>query len=201
MSLAGSAPTIVNGAVRPSANVTVVTGLPSTLWHAGPSRAGWGRMGGASGGAAGTGAPPLAAAITWLLVRISPSADRMMPEPSSFARPRSVSSLTTLGTTLAATCSTEPGGTLAAGMLGAGPADTPVGYCGLRRSWPTAPRHRRYRPTPPQSPLRLPSKLLRGSASRVRRRDCTGCCGTLPVRVVRWLRLLPGGIPPVVGLL
>ena len=85
---------------------------------------------GASGGPPGAGAPPLAAATTWLLVRISPSADRMTPEPSSFARPRSVSSLTTLGTTLAATCSTEPGGTLAAGMLGAGPADTPVGYAG-----------------------------------------------------------------------
>ncbi len=38
----------------------------------------------------------------------------------------SVSSFTTLGTTLAATCSTEPAGTLAAGTLGAAPdADVP----------------------------------------------------------------------------
>ncbi len=43
----------------------------------------------------------------------------MMPEPSSDARPMSVSSLTTLGTTLAATCSTDPAGRLAAGTLGA----------------------------------------------------------------------------------
>ena len=42
-----------------------------------------------------------------------------MPEPSSDARPKSVSSFTTLGTTLEATCSTDPAGRLAAGMLGA----------------------------------------------------------------------------------
>ncbi|CPR11621.1 hypothetical protein BN971_02908 [Mycobacterium bohemicum DSM 44277] len=60
-----------------------------------------------------------AAATTWLLVRISPSADRMMPDPSSDWRPRSVSSITTLGTTFEATCSTLPGGMLAAGTLGA----------------------------------------------------------------------------------
>ena len=40
-----------------------------------------------------------------------------MPDPSSDARPIFVSSLTTLGTTLAATCSTEPIGTLAVGTL------------------------------------------------------------------------------------
>jgi hypothetical protein len=45
----------------------------------------------------------------------------MMPEPSSDCRPWSVSSLTTLGTTLAATCSTDPAGRLAAGSLGAAP--------------------------------------------------------------------------------
>ena len=91
ISLLGSAPTTVNRAVRPSAKVTVVSG------------------------------PPLAAATTWLLVKISPSDERMIPEPSSVCRPMSVSSLTTLGTTLAATCSTEPAGRLAAGTLGAAP--------------------------------------------------------------------------------
>jgi len=45
----------------------------------------------------------------------------MMPEPSSDCRPRSTSNLTTLGTTFAATCSTEPAGRLAAGTLGAKP--------------------------------------------------------------------------------
>ncbi len=50
------------------------------------------------------------AATTWLLVRISPSVDRMTPEPSSDCLPSFTSSFTTLGTTLAATCSTEPVG-------------------------------------------------------------------------------------------
>jgi hypothetical protein len=63
--------------------------------------------------------------MTWLLVRISPSADKMMPEPSSEARPRSVSSMTTLGTTLAATCSTVPGAILAAGTPGVAPEVPP----------------------------------------------------------------------------
>lgn len=98
----------MKGAVRPSEKVTVVFGggLPR-------------------GGLA-------AAAITWLLVKISPSADRMMPEPSSDWRPRSVSNMTTLGTTLAATCSTDPGGMFAAGMLGAALAATgpPLGPAG-----------------------------------------------------------------------
>ena len=52
----------------------------------------------------------------------------MIPEPSSDWRPNSVSSLTTLGTTLAATCSTEPTGRLAAGTLAGplGPAELMV---------------------------------------------------------------------------
>ena len=95
ISLLGSVPTTVNWAVRPSENVTVVSG------------------------------PPFAAATTWLLVRIRPSEDRMIPEPSSDARPISVSSFTTLGTTLAATCSTDPAGRLAAGTLGAAVIDVP----------------------------------------------------------------------------
>lgn len=95
MSLAGSAPTTVNGAVRPSEKVTVVAGLaPSVSMLPGME-------------------------TTWLLVRISPSEVRMIPEPSSFARPRSVSSFTTLGTTFAATCSVDPTGALAAGWVGA----------------------------------------------------------------------------------
>src|SRR5437588_3264402 len=110
MSLVGSAPTTVNGAVRPSENVTVVFG-------GGPPGA-LGALGalGAPGAPEAPGAPlGLAAATTWLLVRIRPSADSTMPEPSSDCRPRSVSSITTLGTTLEATCSTLPDGMLAAG--------------------------------------------------------------------------------------
>ena len=80
-------------------------------------------------GPPGMSGPPLDADTTWLLVRIRPSEDRMIPEPSSDARPMSTSSLTTLGTTLAATCSTEPTGTLAAGTQGAAPPmlDVPAG--------------------------------------------------------------------------
>ena len=91
MSLIGSAPTIVNDAMRPSLNVAVVSAPDSP-----------------SGPAPGTD-------TTWLFVRISPSGSRTMPEPSAVARPSLVSNFTTLGTTLAATSSTEPGCTLAGG--------------------------------------------------------------------------------------
>src|ERR1700757_1704236 len=121
ISLVGSAPTTVNGAVRPSEKVTVVfgggpAGPPGPPGPPGPA------------GAPGPAGPPgglAAAATTWLFVRISPSADRRMPEPSSEARPISVSNMTTLGTTLAATCSTLPGGMFAAGTLGAAPGISP----------------------------------------------------------------------------
>ena len=91
MSVVGSAPTTVNGAVRPSENVTVVFGLPlpgggradrdpgrGTRVLVGALMFGAGRL-------CGAGALPGLAAVatTWLLVRIRPSEDRMMPEPSS----------------------------------------------------------------------------------------------------------------------
>ena len=78
--------------------------------------------------------PSCATLTTWLLVRIRPSSDNTMPEPSSEARPILVSSFTTLGTTFAATCSTEPTGTLAVGTarpFGAAVAIVVVGpLCG-----------------------------------------------------------------------
>jgi hypothetical protein len=52
-----------------------------------------------------------------------------MPEPSPLERPESICNLTTLGITLAATCSTEPAGWLAAGRLD-GPSATAVGAIG-----------------------------------------------------------------------
>src|SRR6202453_5429155 len=76
ISLVGSAPTTVNVAVRPSEKVTVVFGaglfppLAGGLLPPPPP----------AGGLPEAGA---AVAMTWLLVRTSPSADRMMPEPSS----------------------------------------------------------------------------------------------------------------------
>ena len=124
----GRQPTTLNSAVRPSENVTVVFGLA-------PAGGPWSGSGPAgplssSGFWRGTGPWPGLAAVatTWLLVRIKPSADRMMPEPSSWARPRLVSSMTTLGTTFAAICSTLPVGAFAAGIPGvAPPRKRPVG--------------------------------------------------------------------------
>ena len=52
--------------------------------------------------------PSPAIAATWLLVRISPSELRMMPEPEPAPWLPLTSILTTEGSTLAATCSTEP---------------------------------------------------------------------------------------------
>src|SRR5262249_27914886 len=134
ISLVGSAPTTVNGAVRPSWKVTVVLGAPPPPPGGPPGTPGGGMLGpdgpdgpvGADGPDAGLGFA--AAETTWLLVMISPSADRMMPEPSSDCRPRSVSSMTTLGTTLLATCSTLPGGMFAAGTLGAAPGIRPPAW-------------------------------------------------------------------------
>src|ERR1700758_3522373 len=76
ISLVGSAPTTVNGAVRPSENVTVVFGGGPPGPPGGPP----GPPGAPPGAPPGPPGPPpgfAAAATTWLLVRISPSADRM----------------------------------------------------------------------------------------------------------------------------
>src|SRR5271163_2137346 len=48
-------------------------------------------------------------ATTWLLVMISPSEVRTTPEPISDSSPALVSSVTTPGNTLVATCSTDGG--------------------------------------------------------------------------------------------
>ncbi|SKY66136.1 Uncharacterised protein [Mycobacteroides abscessus subsp. abscessus] len=86
ISVPGSIPTTVNGEVFPPAMVAVVLA---------------------------PGSP--AACTTWALVSTNPSAERITPDPSSLDRPMMVSSLTTLGSTLAATCSTDPAGSEATG--------------------------------------------------------------------------------------
>jgi hypothetical protein len=53
-------------------------------------------------------------ATTWLLVMMSPSEVTTMPEPTSVSSPTLVCSVTTLGNTLAATCSTDGGSELTA---------------------------------------------------------------------------------------
>src|SRR3954469_2417744 len=65
---------------------------------------------------------PLSAATTWLLVRMRPSELNTMPDPSSAPCPILICSFTTLGSTFAATCSTEPDGGAATGCSGAGAA-------------------------------------------------------------------------------
>ena len=193
MSLLGSVPTTVNDAVRPSKNVTLVCvgdcdpALPGSPGIPGRRRA----------AAPGL---PVAAATTWLLVRIRPSEVRMMPDPSSEARPRSVSSLTTLGTTLAATCSTEPAGNAAAGTVGAAPAmlEPRLGLSGWA-STATPP------PTPADTtatPARRRSTTLRANAfgAGTARRHGRGRGA---VRVIRRAELLLAGllsgVAPVVG--
>ena len=57
-----------------------------------------------------------------------------MPDPSPLDRPVSICNLTTLGITLAATCSTEPGGRFAAGRQD-GPSATAVCATGEGSDW------------------------------------------------------------------
>ena len=136
---------------------------------------------------------------------MSPSVERMMPEPSSDCLPMSVSSLTTLGTTLAATCSTEPAGRFAAGWPGAAP-ETVVddgAVVGLRQ-----------RATPPPTPAdtnamaRAPAvkspvaRTLLGRSRNRRAHRSGGVGGPIGIELRTVLRmLLLGGVAPVVRLL
>src|SRR5690348_3844170 len=123
MSVTGSVPTIVARAVSPLLKFTVMV-------------------------------PPLpATAATWLLVRMSPSCDRMMPEPE----PDSVELLTliftTEGSTAAATCSTLP----LAGALGALTALSAVVELAEVVDWELSPCQASYQaapPTPAEPPIR-----------------------------------------------
>src|SRR5262245_65985801 len=57
-----------------------------------------------------------ASATTWLLVRIIPSEDRMIPDPEPWPCGPATSIFTTDGSTVCATCSTEPSPDAAAGV-------------------------------------------------------------------------------------
>ena len=80
VSVSGSVPSTVAVALVPSANETVIS------------------------------PPSPARDATWSLVRICPSAVRMMPDPEPSPWLPDTSSLTTDGSTAAATCSTLPSG-------------------------------------------------------------------------------------------
>ena len=117
--------------------------------------------------------PPAAApATTWLLVRISPSELRMMPEPSPPLPSVDRSTIdTTLGSTLAATASTDPlGRTTLAWLL-----DASVDRLELVEplSWLEATRA----PTPPPTPLA--TRAVARTRARVRPpRDFAGASAT-----------------------
>ena len=74
-----------------------------------------------------TGRRPLAAATTWLLVRIRPSEDRMMPGPSSDCTAHVGLQLDHAGHHLGGDLLDGAGGRLAAGTLGAAPVTLPSG--------------------------------------------------------------------------
>src|SRR4051812_12386275 len=106
----------------------------------------------------------------------------MIPEPSSDCLPRLVSSFTTLGTTLAATCSTEPAGRLAAGSLGAAPDDDDAPSTGRSGCTRVA--------TPPPTPAdstAIASAPTVSRPARDRRRGAAGGGGIIRVwSVVRY---------------
>ena len=136
-----------------------------------------------------------------------------MPEPSSDARPMSVSSFTTLGTTLAATCSTDPAGRLAAGTLGAAVICVPPAtVVGLGHQGDAAADARRNHGDRQRADgegacartllrrlRRARRLLLRGT---LRRSAAVGVVGLLPVGMLLLrVLLLLGRVSPVVGLL
>ena len=137
-----------------------------------------------------------------------PSDDRTIPEPSSDCLPRSTSSFTTLGTTFAATCSTEPAGRLAAGTLGAAPLmlDVAAGRSGCANSATPPPMPADTMATAMAPAVKAPARERfwgrGGPGSRVapgrgrRMRALVGIVG----RAKRLLLLL-GLVPPVVRLL
>ena len=90
----------------------------------------------------------VAPVITWLFVRISPSADRMTPEPSPALLDEDDNTDTTDGNRVAATCSTEPSGAAARFADTTGADDwgkDPLGLAPVRaapdvnRPWTAAP--------------------------------------------------------------
>src|SRR5574340_1577840 len=144
MSDVGSAPTTVAGAVVPSENATV--SLPF-----GP-----------------------APAATWLLVRISPSEDRMMPDPSPCARAPTTSIYTTLGSTFAATACTEPAGALTAAAV-----DALGALSELTTATPPFCEDTDFAPTtPPMPPLTSASAMAPATIAVRPRRGVTAGWGT-----------------------
>ena len=120
MSVTGSVPTTVALAVVPSLKFTVMLPLSP------------------------------ATEATWLLVRMLPSADRMMPEPEPEPDEPVTLILTTEGSTVAATFSTDPDGAAAALDALTGPDDVEV----VTVSSPCRPSYSAAPPTPADPPTR-----------------------------------------------
>ena len=130
----------------------------------------------------------------------------MIPEPSSDARPMSVSSFTTLGTTLAATCSTDPAGRLAAGTLGAAVIDVPplVWLSGLAISATPPPMPAETTAIVSAPTVKAPARERFGGRAGVAAHGLVRLLGCAAVRVIGLpvgLLLLLSRVSPVVGLL
>ncbi len=130
----------------------------------------------------------------------------MIPEPSSDARPMSVSSFTTLGTTLAATCSTDPAGRLAAGTLGAAVIDVPpaVRLSGFASSATPPPMPADTTAIASAPAVKAPARERFGARCGAGGAAGCGCWRRAAVRVVGLPvggLLLLSRVAPVVGLL
>ena len=112
-------------------------------------------------------APSAASATTWLLVRTSPSEDSTMPLPSPPPCWVLTSMETTLGSTAAATCSTEPFGALLAGPETPVPAsDVPA--VGSAAPFPSSPAVSAAPAPPPTRPAARATAPSRATPRRGR---------------------------------
>ena len=96
--------------------------------------------------------PSPAIAATWLLVRISPSELRMMPEPEPAPSLPLTSILTTEGSTFEATCSTEPSAASDSGVSTTCEVLPPLGFAAVSEPLSSYAFHAAAPPTPATPP-------------------------------------------------
>ena len=120
--------------------------------------------------------PPAASSTTWLLVRIVPSAVRMIPDPDAAPCWPVTSIFTTLGSTFCATDSTEPSAAGARVWLATVAVDTWAAWALLAGSvWVTSQKAAPPSPAPPPTS----SDVATTAAARPvrRRRGCAAGWG------------------------
>src|SRR5215207_1365377 len=119
-----------------------------------------------------------ASSTTWLLVRICPSDDKMMPEPDPCPWGPATSILTTEGSTAWATCSTDPSPDAAAGVSTTG--DVERGADAEVRSASCWVVHTAAPPTPAPAPTTSDAATTDAAKAPLR-----GCFGVGVVVVAR----------------